>query len=124
MREETEPPPDIFPCTLIFHKRDCVSAAHKTLPLPTVVKVTNLENGKSLNLVVDDRGPYIDNRIIDLSIGAAKFLGVYERGTAKVRVQSIPWMVPLLTLDLLTVALPSLHHDIDQLCSWKISQKR
>lgn len=70
--------------------QDEISAAHKTLPLPTVVKVTNLENGKSVYLVVDDRGPYVDNRIIDLSKGAAKALGVYVKGTAKIRVQSIP----------------------------------
>lgn len=68
-----------------------ISAAHRTLPLPTIVKVTNLSNGKSINLVVNDRGPYTyEGRIIDLSMGAAKAIGVYERGTAKVRVQSIP----------------------------------
>lgn len=67
-----------------------ISAAHKTLPLPTVVKVTNLENGKTINLVVDDRGPYVENRIIDLSVGAAKAIGMYGKGTAKVRVQSLP----------------------------------
>lgn len=67
-----------------------VSAAHKTLPLPTVVRVTNLENGKTIDLVVDDRGPYVDGRIIDLSVGAAKEIGMYMHGTAKVRVQSLP----------------------------------
>ncbi len=68
-----------------------MSAAHKTLPLPTVVKVTNLENGKMIYLVVDDRGPYTyEGRIIDLSMGAAKAIGVYAKGTAKVRVQSVP----------------------------------
>ncbi|MBX9977820.1 MAG: septal ring lytic transglycosylase RlpA family protein [Alphaproteobacteria bacterium] len=68
-----------------------ISAAHRTLPLPTIVKVTNLSNGKSINLVVNDRGPYTyDGRIIDLSMGAAKAIGVYAKGTAKVRVQAIP----------------------------------
>lgn len=70
--------------------QDEISAAHKTLPLPTVVKVTNLDNGKSLVMIVDDRGPYVDNRIIDLSKGAAKKLGVYLKGTSRVRVQSLP----------------------------------
>lgn len=68
-----------------------ISAAHRTLPLPTVVKVTNLQNGKFINLVVDDRGPFVyEGRIIDLSVGAAKALGTYSKGLATVRVQSIP----------------------------------
>ncbi len=66
-----------------------ISAAHKTLPLPTVVKVTNLDNGRSLVLVVDDRGPYVDGRIIDLSYGSAKHLGVYANGTAREHVESL-----------------------------------
>ena len=76
-------------CGEIFDQND-ISAAHKTLPLPTVVRVSNLENGKSIDLIIDDRGPYVDGRIIDLSIGAAKALGCYSKGTAKVRVQSLP----------------------------------
>ncbi len=68
-----------------------ISAAHRTLPLPTVVKVTNLQNGKSIKLVVDDRGPFVyQGRIIDLSIGAAKALGTYSKGLVTVRVQSVP----------------------------------
>ncbi len=67
------------------------SAAHRTLPLPSVVKVTNLSNGKSMNIVVDDRGPFTyEGRIIDLSVGAAKVLGTYSKGLATVRVQSLP----------------------------------
>lgn len=68
-----------------------ISAAHRTLPLPTVVKVTNLQSGKSIKVVVDDRGPFTyDNRIIDLSSGAAKALGTYSKGLMTVRVQSVP----------------------------------
>jgi len=68
-----------------------ISAAHRTLPLPTVVKVTNLQNGKSINLVVDDRGPFVyEGRIIDLSVGASKALGTYSKGLVPVRVQSVP----------------------------------
>ena len=68
-----------------------ISAAHRTLPLPTVVKVTNLQNGKSIKLVVDDRGPFTyEGRIIDLSVGAAKALGTYSKGLMTVRVQSVP----------------------------------
>ena len=66
-----------------------LNAAHKYLPLPTFVKVTNLENHRSIILRVNDRGPFIDGRIIDLSAGAARKLGFYEQGTAKVRVESI-----------------------------------
>jgi len=68
---------------------DGLNAAHKYLPLPSYVKVTNLENGKSIILRVNDRGPFVDNRIIDLSAGAAKKLGYHKKGTTKVKVESI-----------------------------------
>lgn len=68
---------------------DMISAAHKTLPLPCIVEVTNLENGRKLRLRVNDRGPFVAGRIIDLSRGAAKVLGVYQQGTARVRVRYI-----------------------------------
>lgn len=68
---------------------DGLNAAHKYLPLPSYVKVTNLENGKSIILRVNDRGPFVDNRIIDLSAGAAKKLGYFDKGTARVRVETI-----------------------------------
>jgi rare lipoprotein A len=67
-----------------------LNAAHKYLPLPTHVKVTNLENGRSILLRVNDRGPFVEGRIIDLSAGAAKKLGFYEKGTARVLVETIP----------------------------------
>lgn len=65
------------------------SAAHRTLPIPTYVQVTNLENGKSVNVRVDDRGPFAKGRIIDLSYQAAKDLGMIGKGTAKVRVVAL-----------------------------------
>jgi rare lipoprotein A len=65
---------------------DQMAAAHKTLPLPCIVEVTNLDNGKTVRVRVNDRGPFVDNRIIDLSRAAAKELGVYNTGTARVRV--------------------------------------
>lgn len=64
-----------------------LTAAHKTLPLPSIVKVTNLENGRSLVLRINDRGPYAKNRIIDVSKRAAQLLGFQTKGTAKVRVE-------------------------------------
>jgi rare lipoprotein A len=64
-----------------------LSAAHRTLPLPTIVRVTNLQNGKSILLRVNDRGPYARGRIIDVSKHAADLLGFQRNGTARVRVQ-------------------------------------
>lgn len=64
-----------------------LSAAHRTLPLPSVVKVTNLENGKTVVVRVNDRGPFVNNRIIDLSKTAADKLGFLDSGTAKVKVE-------------------------------------
>src|SRR5438132_6670418 len=64
-----------------------LSAAHKTLPLPSVVEVTNLRNGRSLRLRVNDRGPYVDGRIIDVSRRAAQLLGIEPSGTTPARVR-------------------------------------
>jgi rare lipoprotein A len=64
-----------------------LSAAHPTLPLPSYVRVTNLENNRSLVVRVNDRGPFHDGRIIDMSVKAAKLLGFYERGLARVHVE-------------------------------------
>jgi rare lipoprotein A len=65
---------------------NALTAAHRTLPLPVNVRITNLENGKSIIVRVNDRGPYAKGRIIDVSKGAAQLLGFLGRGTAKVRV--------------------------------------
>ena len=64
-----------------------VSAAHRTLPLPSVVRVTNLENGRSIKVVVNDRGPFAHSRILDLSRRGAQLLGYEKKGTALVRVE-------------------------------------
>lgn len=66
-----------------------ISAAHPTLPLPSYVRVTNLSNGRSIIVRVNDRGPFAHNRIIDLSVRAAKLLGFYSAGTAWVRVEYV-----------------------------------
>src|SRR6185312_7195447 len=68
---------------------NALSAAHRTLPMPVVVKVTNLDNGKSVKLRINDRGPFVatGNRIIDVSKHAAKVLGFEHSGLAPVRVQ-------------------------------------
>ena len=64
-----------------------LTAAHKTLPLPGLVEVTNLANGRRVVLRVNDRGPFVDNRIIDLSRGAAEALDMLNRGVGEVRVR-------------------------------------
>ena len=64
-----------------------VSAAHKTLPLPSIVKVTNLNNNKFLYIRVNDRGPFFNNRIIDLSKQAAIELNIFSKGTEEVNVR-------------------------------------
>lgn len=67
-----------------------LTAAHPTLPMPSVINVTNLENGRSLVLRVNDRGPFADGRLIDVSRLAARELGFEEKGTARVRVEVLP----------------------------------
>src|SRR5947209_11723895 len=65
------------------------TAAHRQLPLGTWVRVTNLRNGRSITVRVNDRGPYVGNRIIDLSYGAAQMLELRARGTEKVRIDIV-----------------------------------
>ena len=68
-----------------------VTAAHKTLPLNTVVRVTNLDNTNSIILRINDRGPYIQGRILDCSYGAAKKLGFVNDGMANIEMKVIEW---------------------------------
>jgi len=74
----------------IFNQYD-ISAAHKTLPLPSLLRVTNLENGRQVIVRVNDRGPFVGNRIIDLSFRSAQILGVIEKGIATVRLELIDY---------------------------------
>jgi rare lipoprotein A len=66
-----------------------ISAAHKTLPFNTVVSVHNLGNGRKLDVRINDRGPFVRGRIIDLSYAAAKHLGIVDAGTAKVEIVAL-----------------------------------
>ncbi len=66
-----------------------ISAAHKQLPLGTVVRVRNRDNGKKLRVPINDRGPFIEGRIIDLSVGAARKLEMFGQGLAKVRIEVV-----------------------------------
>jgi rare lipoprotein A len=67
-----------------------ITAAHKTLPLGTHVRVVNLTNGKQLDVRINDRGPFVRGRIIDLSYAAAKELGIVGPGTAEVEISVLP----------------------------------
>jgi rare lipoprotein A len=66
-----------------------LTCAHNTLPLGTIVMVTNLENGRSLELKVNDRGPFVKERVIDVSYAAAQMLGIWGKGTAPVKVEVV-----------------------------------
>jgi rare lipoprotein A len=66
-----------------------ISAAHRELPLGTVIRVTHLGNGRSLIVKVNDRGPFVDGRILDLSLGAAKRLDMIEEGVAEVKIEIV-----------------------------------
>ncbi len=66
-----------------------LTAAHPTLPLPCNVRVTNLANRRSIVVRVNDRGPYVGRRVIDVSARTAKLLGFYGRGLAKVKVDYV-----------------------------------
>lgn len=68
-----------------------ISAAHRTLPFSTQVEVKNLENGRKVTVRVNDRGPFVRGRIIDLSVGAAKALDMYDAGTAMVELRVRRW---------------------------------
>ncbi|MGF1475202.1 MAG: septal ring lytic transglycosylase RlpA family protein [Geminicoccaceae bacterium] len=69
------------------YDQDALTAAHTTLPLPSIVRVTSLENGRSVIVRVNDRGPFVDDRIIDLSRAGARALGFERQGLARVRVE-------------------------------------
>ncbi len=72
-----------------IYNMHAMTAAHKTLPLPTYVRVVNLANGKSVVVKVNDRGPFVGDRIIDLSYAAAQKLGVIGPGTAQVEISAV-----------------------------------
>ena len=86
----------------IFDQYD-ITAAHKTLPLPSILRVTNLENGRQIIVRVNDRGPFVGDRIIDLSYRSAQILGVIEKGTAKVRLELLDYGPHLLNKKDITI---------------------
>ena len=73
-----------------FNMND-LTAAHRTFPFGTRIRVTNLNNGKIVVVRVNDRGPYVEGRLIDLSLAAAKQIDLLQTGTARVRLEVIQW---------------------------------
>jgi rare lipoprotein A len=68
---------------------NALTAAHRSLPLASRVRVTNLENGKTIEVRVNDRGPYVDGRVLDLSAKAAEQLDMKRQGLARVRIEKL-----------------------------------
>ena len=98
---------------------EALTAAHRTLPLGSVVRVVNLANGKYLHVRITDRGPYVNNRILDLSRGAAARLGMMEGGLSHVRVQLVGERRPaaLLSSEALETASVALILGLEQIPS-------
>ena len=72
-----------------------LTAAHKTLPFGSLVRVTDLDTGKQVEVIINDRGPFVGGRIIDLSFAAARDLGIVDKGVARVRIEVIGLEGPL-----------------------------
>ena len=81
-----------------IYDQNALTAAHRSLPLGTQVMVTNLENGQAIEVRINDRGPFVEGRIIDLSLAAAKSIGVYAPGTALVRIEVLSAPTPRLAV--------------------------
>lgn len=73
-----------------YYDSNALAAAHRSLPFNTKVRVTNLDNGKSVVLRINDRGPYVVGRVIDVTVRAAKALGMQDDGIAPVLVETVP----------------------------------
>lgn len=99
-----------------------MTAAHKTLPLPSFVRVTNVANGKSVIVRVNDRGPFHEDRLIDLSYAAAYKLGYYHHGTAEVKLEAITLADAKPRLSYIQVAAGSTLANINALAARLASQ--
>jgi rare lipoprotein A len=69
-----------------IYDQNAITAAHRTLPMGSLIRVTNLQTGQSAMMRITDRGPFVPDRILDLSVGAAKAVGIWRAGTARVRI--------------------------------------
>lgn len=96
------------------HDKDELVAAHRTYPFGTFLRITNLDNMKSVIVCVTDRGPHRKGRIIDVSASAAQLLGFKKKGIARVRLEEVPCAIDLRYLDLIYPKCPP-YLDIDHL---------
>lgn len=79
------------------YNQNAMTAAHKLLPFNTSIRVSNLDNGRSIVVRINDRGPFVANRVIDLSRKAAEQIGMIQAGTARVRLEALEGSLPVLT---------------------------
>ena len=78
-----------------IYDQDAMTAAHRTLPFNSIVRVTDLKTGQSVLVRITDRGPFVEGRVLDLSAGAAKALGTYRRGTVMVKLEVLEAPLPI-----------------------------
>lgn len=97
-----------------IHDKNELVAAHRTYPFGTFLRITNLDNMKSVIVCVTDRGPHRKGRIIDVSSSAAKLLGFKKKGIARVRLEEVPCAIDLRYLDLIYPKCPA-YLDTDHL---------
>lgn len=97
--------------------QDAITAAHRTLPMGSLIRVTNLSTGQTATMRVTDRGPFVPDRVLDLSVGAAKTIGVWRPGTAQVRIDVLEAPKPIDTGGRWCVQIGAFHsgHDADKL---------
>jgi len=100
-----------------------ITAAHKTLPLGSWVRVTNLKNGKVIDVRITDRGPFIDGRVIDLSRAAARAIDVLDPGTAPVRVEVLQGALPFETPSVASILISEvMRANLEQLSEVEIPE--
>ncbi|MFT4115002.1 septal ring lytic transglycosylase RlpA family protein [Silvibacterium sp.] len=97
--------------------QDAVTAAHRTLPMGSLIRVTNMATGQTATMRVTDRGPFVPDRVLDLSVGAAKTIGVWRPGTAQVRIEVLEAPKPIATGGRWCVQIGAFHseHDAEKL---------
>jgi rare lipoprotein A len=94
-----------------IYDENAITAAHRTLPMGSLIRVTNLETGESAMMRITDRGPFVPNRVLDLSVGAAKALGMWRAGTARVRIDVYETPKPINTGGRWCVQIGAFQHE-------------
>jgi rare lipoprotein A len=96
-----------------IYDEEGMTAAHRTLPMGTIVRVTNLSNSKSVVVTISDRGPFVRGRILDLSRAAAVKIGVWRTGTARVRIDVLRYSSSVSSSGKWCVQIGAFHHEHD-----------